>query len=106
MERGARAGAAALGEVGLSDRLGHRRKLSEGSSSAWPLPRAGRGAARDPGRRTNGNLDPKTSEVIWELFLRLQAERGLSFVIATHNHELARKADRYRLLEGRAVTWP
>ena len=44
--------------------------------------------------------------MIWELFLRLQAERGLSFVIATHNHELARKADRYRLLEGRAVTWP
>ena len=41
-----------------------------------------------------GNLDPKTSEVIWDLFLRLQAERGLAFVIATHNHELARRADR------------
>ena len=51
-----------------------------------------------------GNLDPKTSEVIWDLFLRLQAERGLSFVIATHNHELARRADRgYRLVEGRAL---
>ena len=53
-----------------------------------------------------GNLDPKTSEVIWDLFLRLQAERQLAFVIATHNHDLARKADRgYRLLEGRAVAW-
>jgi ABC-type lipoprotein export system ATPase subunit len=54
-----------------------------------------------------GNLDPKTSEVIWDLFLRLQAERGLSVVIATHNHELARRADRgYRLVEGRAQAWP
>jgi cell division transport system ATP-binding protein len=54
-----------------------------------------------------GNLDPKTSEVIWDLFLRLQAERHLAFVIATHNHELARKADRgYRLVDGRAVPWP
>jgi len=27
-------------------------------------------------------------------------------VIATHNHDLARKADRgYRLVEGRAVPW-
>jgi len=54
-----------------------------------------------------GNLDPKTSEVIWDLFLRLQAERHLAFVIATHNHELARRADRgYRLVDGRAVAWP
>jgi len=54
-----------------------------------------------------GNLDPKTSEVIWDLFLRLQAERGLAVVIATHNHELARRADRgYRLVEGRAQAWP
>src|SRR5438552_648608 len=50
-----------------------------------------------------GNLDPKTSEVIYDLFLRLQAERGIAFLIATHNHDLARKADRgYRLVEGRA----
>ena len=53
-----------------------------------------------------GNLDPKTSEVIWDLFVALQAERSLAFVIATHNHDLARKADRgYRLLDGRAVPW-
>jgi len=50
-----------------------------------------------------GNLDPKTSEVIFELFARLTAERGLAFLIATHNPELARRADRiYRLVEGRA----
>ena len=101
--------AAALREVGLSDRLGHRPgELSGGEQQRVAIARALVGAPRviladEP----TGNLDPKTSEVIWELFLRLQAERGLSFVIATHNHELARKADRgYRLLEGRAVTWP
>ncbi|MDP2626882.1 MAG: ABC transporter ATP-binding protein [Candidatus Rokubacteria bacterium] len=101
--------AAALGEVGLSDRLRHRPgELSGGEQQRVAIARALVGAPRviladEP----TGNLDPKTSEVIWELFLRLQAERGLSFVIATHNHELARKADRgYRLLEGRAVTWP
>src|SRR5437870_2446657 len=50
-----------------------------------------------------GNLDPKTSEVIYDLFLRLQAERGLAFLVATHNPDLARKAERgYRLVEGRA----
>ena len=50
-----------------------------------------------------GNLDPKTSEVIYDLFLRLQAERGLALLVATHNPDLARKAERgYRLVDGRA----
>jgi lipoprotein-releasing system ATP-binding protein len=50
-----------------------------------------------------GNLDPKTSEVVYDLFLQLQAERGIAFLIATHNPELARRTDRiYRLVEGRA----
>ena len=50
-----------------------------------------------------GNVDPKTSEVIYDLVLRLQAERGIAFLIATHNPDLAKKAVRaYRLLEGRA----
>jgi ABC-type lipoprotein export system ATPase subunit len=51
-----------------------------------------------------GNLDPKTSEGVFELFGRLQAERGVTLVMATHNLELARRADRLvRLVDGRAV---
>jgi lipoprotein-releasing system ATP-binding protein len=50
-----------------------------------------------------GNLDPKTSAVIYDLFLQLQNERGISFFVATHNPDLARKADRgYRLVDGLA----
>ena len=106
----ARARAAeALGEVGLTDRMTHRPgELSGGEQQRVAIARALVGAPRllladEP----TGNLDPKTSEVIWDLFLRLQAERGLAVVIATHNHELARRADRgYRLVEGRAQAWP
>jgi len=99
----------ALADVGLADRMGHRPgELSGGEQQRVAIARALVGHPRviladEP----TGNLDPKTSEVIWDLFLRLQAERRLAFVIATHNHELARKADRgYRLVDGRAVPWP
>jgi lipoprotein-releasing system ATP-binding protein len=101
-------GAAALHEVGLGDRLAHRPgELSGGEQQRVAIARA---LVAQPrlvlADEPTGNLDPKTSEVIWEIFLRLQAERGLAFVIATHNHDLARKADHgYRLVEGRAVAW-
>jgi lipoprotein-releasing system ATP-binding protein len=97
--------AEALNEVGLGDRLRHRPgELSGGEQQRVAIARALINRPRliladEP----TGNLDPKTSEVIYDLFLRLQAERGIAFLIATHNQELARKADRgYRLVDGRA----
>jgi lipoprotein-releasing system ATP-binding protein len=97
--------AAALTEVGLGDRLDHRPgEMSGGEQQRVAVARAIMNGPRliladEP----TGNLDPKTSEVVYDLFLQLQAERGIAFLIATHNPELARRADRiYRLVDGRA----
>jgi lipoprotein-releasing system ATP-binding protein len=96
---------AALSEVGLGDRLRHRPgELSGGEQQRVAIARALMNSPRliladEP----TGNLDPKTSEIIYDLFVQLQAERGIAFLIATHNPEMARRADRtYQLVEGRA----
>jgi lipoprotein-releasing system ATP-binding protein len=97
--------AQALSDVGLGDRMRHRPgELSGGEQQRVAIARALVNRPRvlladEP----TGNLDPKTSEVIYDLFLRLQAERGLALLVATHNIDLARRAERcYRLIEGRA----
>ncbi|MBM4441765.1 MAG: ABC transporter ATP-binding protein [Candidatus Rokubacteria bacterium] len=97
--------AESLAEVGLADRRNHRPgELSGGEQQRVAIARAlVNGPRAIVADEPTGNLDPKTSAVIYDLFLRLQAERGIAFLIATHNPDLARKAERgYRLVEGRA----
>jgi lipoprotein-releasing system ATP-binding protein len=51
-----------------------------------------------------GNLDVRTAERVWELIRELNAEAGTSFLVATHDHELAARMDRQvTLTDGRLV---
>ena len=103
---------AALTEVGLGERARHRPgELSGGEQQRVAIARALiNGPSLILADEPTGNLDPKTSAVIYDLFLRLGAERGIAFLVATHNPDLARRAERgYRLVEGRAReidAWP
>ena len=47
-----------------------------------------------------GNLDPATSDTVFDVLMALVRETGLSALIATHNPELAARMDRTVRLEG------
>lgn len=47
-----------------------------------------------------GNLDPATSDTVFEALMELVRETGLTALIATHNPELAARMDRTVRLEG------
>jgi lipoprotein-releasing system ATP-binding protein len=49
-----------------------------------------------------GNLDRKTAEQVYELMLQLNTERRISFVVVTHDAELAQSMDRtLHLVDGK-----
>ncbi|MBB6259505.1 lipoprotein-releasing system ATP-binding protein [Paenochrobactrum gallinarii] len=51
-----------------------------------------------------GNLDPHTSSYVFEALEALVRQSGLSALIATHNHELARRMDRrVTLQDGKVI---
>jgi lipoprotein-releasing system ATP-binding protein len=84
-----------LNEVGLSERLDHRPgQLSGGEQQRVAVARS---LMRDPqlilADEPTGNLDERTSESIFQLFRQLHADRNLSFLIATHNANLAAVCD-------------
>jgi lipoprotein-releasing system ATP-binding protein len=85
-----------LGEVGLGQRLHHKPwQLSGGEQQRVAVARA---LANQPAvviaDEPSGNLDTHTGEHLHELFFRLRAQHGVAIVIATHNRELADRADR------------
>ena len=46
-----------------------------------------------------GNLDPKTSDVVFDSLLELVRDEGLSGIIATHDQRLARRMDRVLMIK-------
>jgi len=98
--------ASLLREVGLEPRLAHRPpELSGGEQQRVAIARAlGAGPKVILADEPTGNLDTKTGDAAFELLRRLNRERGLTFVMVTHNEGLARRADRIvSMLDGRIV---
>ena len=85
-----------LAKVGLSHRLKHRAgQLSGGEQQRVAIARA---LANNPSLlladEPTGNLDPKTADEVFSMFIHIVRETGLSALLATHNPDLAAKMDR------------
>jgi lipoprotein-releasing system ATP-binding protein len=85
-----------LGYLGLKERLPHRpAELSGGEQQRVAIARAVANAPRvlladEP----TGNLDPRTSEHVFNSLTQLVRASGLAAVIATHNMDIASRMDR------------
>ena len=94
---------ALLAEVGLDDRSTHYpNQLSGGEQQRVAICRA---LALEPplllADEPTGNLDPATGRRVLDLLLELQARRGMTGVLVTHNPEVAQRgAAVWRLEEG------
>src|SRR5690606_14557882 len=82
--------------LGIKNRLNHKpSELSGGEQQRVAVARA---LINNPkiifADEPSGNLDTQSAQSLHELFFKLRDEFGQSFVIVTHNQELAQMADR------------
>ena len=95
-----------LCRVGVEARADHRpAALSGGEQQRVALCRA---LANEPrlllADEPTGNLDPETSDQVFDALMALVRGTGLSAVIATHNLELAARMDRVLRMEKGVLT--
>jgi lipoprotein-releasing system ATP-binding protein len=87
---------ALLDMLGVGNRARHRpAEMSGGEQQRVAIARA---AANHPrvvlADEPTGNLDPVTSDLVFEALAELIRDEGAAALIATHNYDLARRADR------------
>ncbi len=87
--------------LGLSERIDHKpAALSGGEQQRVAIARA---LVMNPkvilADEPSGNLDSKNAKHIHELFFKMRNDFGITFVIVTHNPELAIMADRQIILK-------
>lgn len=96
-----------LDYLGLEDRMGHKpQELSGGEQQRVAVARA---LINDPAvifaDEPTGNLDASSSDDLHNLFKKLQSEMGQTFLIVTHNQELAKLSDRtLTMQDGRIIS--
>ena len=85
-----------LNRLGVADRASHKpTALSGGEQQRVAVARA---LINNPkiifADEPSGNLDSENANQLHDLFFELRKERGFSFIIVTHNKDLAKRADR------------
>lgn len=96
-----------LDELGLSKRKNHKpSELSGGEQQRVAIARA---LINNPkiiiADEPSGNLDSKNSKELYKLFLSLREKYMQSFIIATHNKELAKITDKqYTIVDGKIIS--